>query len=398
MGHGQIAGVHGERDVVFRLGEPLQKFNAGPDLGVGAFGHDHAGTLLGGDRAAARKGWAGQDGRFDGVALGVVGHHLGGEEGAAGRRADVGQQIAGLHVVAAEPAAGTEPALDVGHIEVIPQFADDVFVKMQGHDAVLGIKDGQAHLLSTAQQVVGQRITAEEGLAVVGGAGHGIRPVVVLAGHLHDAFHSGQVVVGHTGGRSKGGPVGGVQVEQLGGFCHREDLQFPIVHQVALGQKTVHIGGLLLCGQIGGQVYDLAHQVEVIGHVGIAGVEVGQGRSAHLALRSGQNVRFQVGHVALIEALDHDVLLFADGGVELVHQSVEAAQKIAAVIVPHRDGGGCLDTAAAAHTAQQQRSAQHQTDERTKTRSHDVSFPKTSRSEKWSPGSPRLHPELNRGR
>ena len=51
------------------------------------------------------------------------------------------QQIAGLHVVAAEPAAGTEPALDVGHIEVIPQFADDVFVKMQGHDAVLGIKD-----------------------------------------------------------------------------------------------------------------------------------------------------------------------------------------------------------------------------------------------------------------
>lgn len=234
VGHGQVTGADREGDVIFRLGEPLQKFHAGFDLGIGALGHDHAGTLLGGNGGAARKAGAGQDRHLNVVALGVTGQHLLGEEGGTGRGTYIGKQVAGLHVIAAEAAAGPEPTLEEGNIVVVPQLAHHVFVKVQGHDAVLGIKDGHAQLLCAAEQVVRQRVTAEESLAVVGGVGLGVGPVVIFVGCFGHALYGGKVVIGHAGGGGEGGPVSRVQVEQLGGFRHGEDLQLAVVHQVAL--------------------------------------------------------------------------------------------------------------------------------------------------------------------
>ena len=68
-------------------------------------------------------------------------------------------------------------------------------------------------------------------------------------------------------------------------------------------------------------------------------------------------------------AFDPDVLLFAHGGVELLHQLVEAFQLIAVVIGPDRDGGGQLASAAGS-AAQRHGGAQQQTDGRTKDSFH----------------------------
>lgn len=53
IGHGHIAGLHRELQVVFRLGEPFQKGNAGADLVLGARDDYHAGPLLDGHRLTA---------------------------------------------------------------------------------------------------------------------------------------------------------------------------------------------------------------------------------------------------------------------------------------------------------------------------------------------------------
>ena len=194
------------------------------------------------------------------------------------------------------------------------------------------------------------------------------------------ALYGGKVVIGHAGGGGEGNPVGCVQVEQLGGFCHGEDLQLAVVHQVTLFQEAVHVGGLFLIRQVGGQIHDLAELVEVVGHIRIAGVDVGQGGSAHFALGSGQHVVLKVRHAALVGAFDHDVLFLPDGGIEFVHQLIEAGELVAAVVGPDGNGGGCLGGAAATHTAQQEGSTQCDADQRTKMKLHTVSFPCAGRA------------------
>ena len=76
----------------------------------------------------------------------------------------------------------------------------------------------------------------------------------------------------------------------------------------------------------------------------------------------------------LTGAFDPDVLLFAHGGVELLHQLVEAFQLIAVVVGPDRDGGGQLASAAGS-AAQRHGGAQQQTDGRTKDSFHYIISP-----------------------
>lgn len=65
---------------------------------------------------------------------------------------------------------------------------------------------------------------------------------------------------------------------------------------------------------------------------------------------------------------------FAHGGVELLHQLVEAFQLIAVVVGPDRDGGGQLASAAGS-AAQRHGGAQQQTDGRTKDSFHYIISP-----------------------
>ena len=374
IGHGHIAGLHRELQVVFRLGEPFQEGNAGADLVLGARDDYHAGPLLDGHRLTACKAGAGQRGHLDAVALGVAGQHLGGEEGSAGGGTDIGQQAADLDIVAAELAAGTAPALDVGDIVVIPQLAEGRLVKVQSHHAVLGIKDGRTQFLCAAEQVIGQRVAAIQGLAVVGRSRLGIGPVVVFVCGLVQPLHSGKIRIGHACGLGKGDKVGDVQVEQLGGLCYGKDLELPVVHQVTLFEKIGDIGRLLFFGQVGAQVNGKAHLIQRKGGVRVGGDDVGELFGTHLALGGGQHTGLQVVHAALTGAFDPDVLLFAHGGVELLHQLVEAFQLIAVVVGPDRDGGGQLASAAGS-AAQRHGGAQQQTDGRTKDSFHYLISP-----------------------
>ena len=245
---------------------------------------------------------------------------------------------------------------------------------MQGHHAVLGIKDGRTQFLCAAEQVIGQRVAAIQGLAVVGRSRLGIGPVVVFVCGLVQPLHGGKIRIGHACGLGKGDKVGDVQVEQLGGLCYGKDLELPVVHQVALLEKTGDIGGLLFFGQVGAQVNGKAHLIQRKGGVCVGGDDVGQLLGTHLALGGGQHAGLQVVHAALTGAFDSDVLLFAHGGVELLHQLVEAFQLIAVVVGPDRDGGGQLASAAGS-AAQRHGGAQQQTDGRTKDPFHYIISP-----------------------
>ena len=146
---------------------------------------------------------------------------------------------------------------------------------MQGHHAVLGIKDGRAQLLCAAEQVIGQRVAAIQGLAVVGRSRLGIGPVVVFVCGYVQPLHSGKIRIGHARGLGKGDKVGDVQVEQLSGFCYGKDLELPVVHQVALLEKPGDIVRLLFFGQVGAQVNGKAHLIQRKGGVCVGGDDVG---------------------------------------------------------------------------------------------------------------------------
>ena len=191
---------------------------------------------------------------------------------------------------------------------------------------------------------------------------------------LVQPLHGGKIRIGHACGLGKGDKVGDVQVEQLSGFCYGKDLELPVVHQVALFEKTGDIGGLLFFGQVGAQVNGKAHLIQRKGGVCVGGDDVGQLLGTHLALGGGQHAGLQVVHAALTGAFDSDVLLFAHGGVELLHQLVEAFQLIAIVVGPDRDGGGQLASAAGS-AAQRHGGAQQQTDGRTKDSFHYIISP-----------------------
>ena len=331
------------------------------------------------------------------MALRVAGHHLLGEEGGAGAGTHIAQDVAGLDVVAAEAADGGKPPFDEGHIVVVPQLAGGRFAQLHRHPALLHVKDAFAQLLGADEQIVCHGVAAKQGLAVVRGRGLGVGPLIVFLGRGHQPLHGGKVVIACPGGRRKGFPVRFVQAEDLGGFGHREDLDAAIVLEIALGEVAFQIGGFFLLGQIPAQISQQAHLVHGIAGVGIGGEDVGQGGSAHLALRRSQHVGFQIVHAALALGGHGDVLLLAHSGVELLHQLVEAFQLVAVVVVPHRDahrlgGGGvcagcCLRAAAGGQAEGKGSRAKGRTDA-FETRVHGLLLSLLRSLTAWSAGGP----------
>ena len=354
-GNRQIAGAHRKGNVVFRLDEPLEELHRSFDLFLLASSHHHAGTLLHGNLFAVCKLRAGQRLHADIVALVGIVRHPRGEEGSAGTGANIAQHVAGLDIVTAEAAAGGKPALDEGHVVVIPQLAGRIVLKVDGHFAVLHLKDGTAQLLCAHQHVVCHSIAAEQGLAVVRGSGLGIGPVVVFFSGVYQTFHGGKVVVAGTGGLGKGLPVGVVEEHHLGGFCHREDLYAAVGVKVALREVAVNKLGLLVIGQVGCKIHHHPHLIQRIDRIGISREHVGHGGRTHLAFGSIHHALFQIVHAALTLGGHHDALLGTHGLVELVHKIGKAFQLVAVIISPHRNvshlRGLCILGAAAAANA-----------------------------------------------
>ena len=276
----------------------------------------------------------GQDFQIDVVALGVAQHYPRRKIGGAGAGADVGQNVADLNIVAAEAAAGGEPALDVGHIVVVPQPAGGGLGQLHGHPAALDVEEGVSQLLCADEHIVCHRVAAKQGLAVVGRFGLGVRPVVIGFGGPDQPLDGLKVGVLCTGGIGEGLPVGVVQEQKLHRLCHREYFDAAVVVEVALGQVAPDVGRPLLVGEVGRKVHQLAHLVHRIGGVRVGHEDVGHLLCAHLALCRGHHLCLKVIDIALTAVFHGDVLFLADSRIELFDQSVEAFQLVAVVVRP----------------------------------------------------------------
>ena len=268
------------------------------------------------------------------MALGVALHHPRREIGGAGAGADIGQNVADLNIVAAEAAAGGEPAPDVGQIVVVPQLAGGGLGQPHGHLSALDVEEGVSQLLCADKHIVCHRVAAKQGLAVVGRFGLGVRPVVVGFGGPDQTLDGLKVRVLCTGGLGEGLPVGVVQEQKLHGLCHRKNFDAAVVIEVALGQVALDVGRPLLIGEVGREVHQLAHLVHRIGGVCVGHEDVGHLLCAHLALCRGHHLCLKVIDIALTAVLHSDVLFCADGRIEILDQFVEAFQLVAVVVRP----------------------------------------------------------------
>ena len=269
----------------------------------------------------------------------IVRDDLRGEECRARGGADIGDDAAALHVIAAETAAGAEIALDEGNIVIVPQLAGNVFIKVQRHDAFLGIEDGAAELTGADEHIVGHRVAAEKGAAVVGNVGRlRIGPLVVALGDGDETFDGGKVIIACARGLGEQSPVGLVEEEQLGRLCDGQDLDAAFTGEVALAQIVGDEVAALFLGEVLAEVGDLLHLVERVSCVGIGGEDVGHGSRADLPLCRGEDIGFKIVDTALAGAFDGDAVFLSDGRVELIDERVERLKLLAVVVGPDRDG------------------------------------------------------------
>ena len=126
-------------------GEPLEEDKARLNLSVARLRHDHARALLHGVVLAVRKLRAFKRLARDVVAVHVVGDDLRGEERCARRRADVGDDIAGLHIIAAEAAATLHLISQKERLVIIPgnNTSDDRDMYLSHHHVPVIMKLSQ---------------------------------------------------------------------------------------------------------------------------------------------------------------------------------------------------------------------------------------------------------------
>ena len=365
--NGQIPGACPEAHVVFRLGKPPQEFHSRRlplDIGLG---DGHARALLDDHVFAAGKNGHRQNFIVNGMGTGFRLHLLGevaGGDGGAG----VGQKVPGFHVVGAEFAVGAEPTADHGHIVVVPELPENLLIGVHMGLVVFHLQKGLTQLLGADEEVVGQSVSAVEGLAVTGNVrGLVVRPLVVFPGDFHNSLNGGQILQGHAGAFREGLPVGFVQNHDLRGLGNGENPQTAVGGDAAL----LHIGGdvgiQLLLGEVVGEICQSPRLLGVEGGVGIGGEQIGQRLRAYLALQGIPDGGFQIVDGAFAVAGNIDALFLADGAVEGVHDGVKGGQLSAVVVVP--DGQvhrllrvklGAFAAAACQQGAYQQSGAQRQ--------------------------------------
>ena len=299
------------------------------------FGHAHAGALLDADAGRALKHGRHKNGVVNIVAA-VVFHHLVGEVRGRRRRAGIGQDIAGLNVVRAKLAVAVKPAVDVGHVVVVPQAANCCLVGVDGHAAAAHVKEVDAQLLAANDKVVAQRVAAKEGAAVVCHVG-GLRvcPLVVLLGKRRNALEGRELVQGGAGSLRKGLPVGGVDHRDLGRLGHRKEIQLAVLLEVALVDVAGDILVKVVLGEVVGEVGQLVCLLKLIGGVCVRRENVGHGLGANDTRGRIGHGLLEVAHRALGVALDVDALLLANAGVELRDQAVKGRLLRTVVVVPH---------------------------------------------------------------
>ena len=102
----------------------------------------------------------------------------------------VGQKIPCLHIVGAEGAVSPKVTLDHGHIVVLPQTAQLVLWKVEGHLPVFHLEQLYSHLPQTDDKVVCRGISAVKGFSV---SRHirrlAVRPLIVSLGRGSHPLH-----------------------------------------------------------------------------------------------------------------------------------------------------------------------------------------------------------------
>ena len=275
------------------------------------------------------------------MALGVAGHDTGGEESAAGGRADVAQQVACLDIVAAEAPGSAEIALDERNVVAVPELADDIAIEIQRKTPVaIHLEDGAAQFLRADEQIIRHCVAPEKRLAVIRRVGLRVCPVVVALGDGKQPLDGEQLAFLRAGCLGKGLPVRFIQEKQLGRLGNREDFDAPSLPEVALGEIIVDICGTFVRCQIAADINDQPQLVQRIGGVGVGGEDVRHRCRADFSLGGLHDAGFQFGHAALAVRLNNDALFLADRFVEGFDERVETIQQCTVVVCPDRNADG----------------------------------------------------------
>ena len=211
---------------------------------------------------------------------------------------------------------------------------------------------------------------------------------------LAQSLPGGEGVQAGTGGLGEGIPVGLVDHQNFGGFCHGEEFEAVCAVYITIRQVAGDILVQFLLGEVPFQGGQKAHLVNLPGSVGIGGKNVGHLCRPHLALCGIGHRLDEVVDPAFAGGLHHNAQLLAGGLVERLHQVVKGDLLGAVVVMPHGDGnrflgveaiGGILRCAAPhqqkPHCHNQcQASAQHRMFQKIPSKSYVFQPPNTTNS------------------
>ena len=164
---------------------------------------------------------------------------------------------------------------------MVPELLHHGFVKLKVDLSVFNRKNLNAELFAADHEIVGHCIPSKERLAVIGGTGQTVGPVVVCLSRSHKPFHCRQVRRIRAGCPCKPLPIGLVEHQNLGGFRSWENFQL-VSAEPPLFKIARHIGRNFLPGQILLDIRRKSHPVNLIGCVRIGRKHLRNIRRAHL--------------------------------------------------------------------------------------------------------------------
>ena len=199
-----------------------------------------------------------------------------------------------------------------------------------------------AELLHPRLRNVEPRIRCEKHLAVAWNIrGLCVRPVVIHLRQRRNTLKRGELLLLSAGLRCKAVEQRLVQIQDLGGFRQRENIQ-PAIRQPPLLDKGRDIPGELLLRKIAVQIGQPTGLLKLDGDLWIGCADVGHRGCARIA--GGDHVQAFIELRARRDGrnVDYDPLLPAERAVEFVDQGVHGLLHVAAIVVPHRQGDRIL--------------------------------------------------------
>ena len=257
--------------------------------------HRHTGSLLHMHVFAALHQGRREHEIVYGLAAAVFQLHLIREIHGRSRRAGIGQNFSGLHIIRTELSGTGKIALHVGYIIIVPEAADLRFLRLHLYLSVFHEENVRSHLFHAYHKIIGHGIPSVEGQPVIRHIRRlRIRPLIVCLCHSSNTLCSGQITETGAGGFRKGIPVGFVEHHDFRGFSHRKQIQCTVTIKISLLYVAIHIFGQLLLGEIFREIHQLILMLHGIGRIRIGGKEVRQRLGTHLACGSFRQRLLQV--------------------------------------------------------------------------------------------------------